>query len=243
MSTNLVKNKNKNKNRNKNGEDMRGQRNGRAIRIAAPDQGVVIKRRQMPRISQRPSSIVICNTESFFDITTATAGAFATSRIAIWPAQTAWLNGLYLSFSKFRWLRVRLIYVPTCATSTSGAFSMGYSYDNQDTNATSINRVQALYNSVTCPSWGGADGAGLLTGNSFPAIPATAVAMDLDVTRMAQPWYPTGAAAAGIDANQQIPAFVQQATVGGPAVAIGTGTIFIKYEIEFIEPIVASTNG
>lgn len=120
---------------------------------------------------------------------------------------------------------------------------MGFTYDNQDTNPTTLNRVQALYNSVTSPSWGGAEGAGLLTGVSFPQIPATAVAMDLDVSRMSLPWYPTGAAAAGIDLNQQVPAFLQLGTAGGPAAATGVGTIFIKYEIEFIEPIASSMNG
>jgi len=210
--------------------------------VTAPDRGVVMKRREMPRFTQRPSSVVIQNTESFFDVTTGVAGAFTPVRVAIWPAQTVWLNGIYLSFSKFRWKKVRLIYVPTCATSAAGAVSMGFTYDNQDTNPTTMNRIQALYNSVTAPSWGGAEGAGLLTGTTFPSIPGTAVAMDLDVSRMSQPWYPTGVAAAGIDLNQQVPAFLQFGSAGGPA-STGIGTIFIKYEIEFIEPIVANMNG
>lgn len=236
-------------NRNQNNAAVQGGRrrrrrattvatSGRVTRIIAPDQGVIVQRRQIPRFIQGPRSVRVCNTEVLLNINTLALGATSVARVLLMPNSMAWISGVAQNFSKWRWLRVRLVYVPSCSTATSGTFAMGLGYDNQDATGSSLTNVQAMYNSVSCPSWGGADGSGALTGNDFPPITPTTVAMDLDVSRLSLPWYPySSTVPSGIDANQNVPAYVYLASTGGPAAATAIGQVFCKFEVELIEPI------
>lgn len=242
-TVNVVQTQSDRKKRRNNGNGNKNGNGGRLTRIVAPDQGVIMQRRQIPRFIQGPRSVRVCNTEVLLNINTLALGATSVARVLLMPNSLSWINGVAQNFSKWRWTRVRLVYVPSCSTATSGTFAMALGYDNQDATGSSILNVQSMYNSVSAPSWGGADGAGALTGDTFPAITPTTVAMDVDVTRFSLPWYPySPTIPSGVDANQNVPCYVYLASTGGPATATAIGSVFCKFEIEFIEPIPVALN-
>lgn len=221
-----------------------------STRITAPAAGgVILRRGNYPRLQSSADgfSTVLCNTEPLTNVVTTALGAFNVSRTQIAPFALTWLTGIATSYSKFKWLRVRLIYVPIVPTSTTGQIVLRLGYDANDSGATSITQSQTAFRSTTQPSWGGYEGSYLLNADNFPVPTAGSVYMDLDVTRLETPYYPIvtqatfNAAAAGIQ-NTYSPSFLDVATQGGPAVATQIGTVFAKYEIALIEPTPSNTN-
>lgn len=218
--------------------------------ITAPAAGgVILRRGNYPRLQSSADgfSTILCNTEPLNNVVTTALGAFNVSRTQIAPFALTWLTGIATSYSKFKWLRVRLIYIPIVPTSTTGQIVLRLGYDANDTGATSITQSQTAFRSTTQPSWGGYEGSYLLNADDFPVPTAGSVYMDLDVTRLETPFYPIvttatfNAAAAGIQ-NSYSPAYLDVATQGGPAAATQIGTVFAKYEIALIEPTPAATN-
>nr|QBZ68812.1 coat protein [Beet black scorch virus]QBZ68818.1 coat protein [Beet black scorch virus]QBZ68828.1 coat protein [Beet black scorch virus] len=214
--------------------------------VRAPAAGGVIQRTPgiPPRIRSTTIGTRVSNTELLAGVNVAAAGAFSVVGAGLFPSNLGWLNGIASNYSKFRWLSIKLIYIPIVPTTTAGAMTMALSYDPADATPTSFQQVQQMYNSITAPVWAGFDGATVQLLGDCPTTGA--VCIDVDVNRFGFTWYryATLAAITALTANDRnlyIPSVCNVATSGGSA-ATNVGNLMIKYSIELIEPIPAAIN-
>jgi hypothetical protein len=208
---------------------------GATARVPIAGTGIV-KRLLPPRVRNNGTGTVICNSEFAFQVAPAT---FVSDRLQFIPAQLAWLNGVASSYSKFRWLRLRIIYLPSCPTTVGGNVTLGLGYDEIDDTPTTFPQATASYHSITTTPWGGYEGAMLLNDDTFQRPPAGAVCVDVDVGRFDKLAYPYVTAAnlpTGVDANQYVPGHVD-VTVSSAVSTSNLGMVYFKYEIELLEPI------
>lgn len=191
----------------------------------------------------------VTNSEALFTITSAAAGAFFNQTASLIPAAFPWLNPVASNYSKFRWVRLRLVYIPAIATNVSGSVVLGMNYDTQDSPPTSLVQAQSANLSVSAPAWAGSGGASSLHG--FPPLRGDAIAIDVDVTKFGSGdkltyyRYMGGAAYNALtaaDKNIYCPAMISVSTGGGPTTSVQFGTLFASYVVELIEPIYASLN-
>jgi hypothetical protein len=177
------------------------------------------------------------------DVTSAALGAFSLNVDALIPTTFGWLGALSDLYSKYRWRKIKLIYIPACPTTTPGSTCMSLGYDRFDTNPASIQAMQQAYKAITFPPYAGYDGVMALQGGNVSG----AVVVDVDVTRFSKTWYPVvGLAAFNVfPTNVQTaycPATCFTASANGPATGTFFGTVHAMYEIEFTEPINPTQN-
>lgn len=212
--------------------------------VSAPIIGGVVTRPIVPKFSMRGDSTIVTSSEIIANVTLPALGAFFTNSFALIPGTPSWLTNVSDLYSKYRWLMVDIIYVPKCPTTTSGSICMALTYDRNDAAPTTRSQLAQSYKAINYPPYAGYDGANFLNNNSGAA---TAIYLSLDVTKLDKPWYPcissTAFGALGVlDQNQFCPATVVVCGDGGPAAATAAGDLFIKYRIEFIEPINPTMN-
>jgi hypothetical protein len=125
---------------------------------------------------------------------------------------------------------------------------MGLSYDAADPAATSIDQVQSMYHSVSGPMWAGFEGTGLLGGalRTIGSLPG-AMAMEVDCERISQTYWRVLPIAGynslgGSDKDVFLPVQLFVARVGGPAIDVTAGNVYVQYEVEFVEPLPSSLN-
>jgi hypothetical protein len=243
-STVLVKKK---KNKRQRQDD------GRALTtpVRPPISGSAIVRKGVypPRIESKGLSTFVRNTEQLTSPQTIGVG-FGSARSLLTPGNVTWLSGIADCFNKFRWHFLKLIYIPTCPTTTQGQLAMALGYDVVDASPTLMIQTQQMYNSVTCPAWAGFDGCNDLNQYSTTRSPGS-VSVQLDCTRLGGPsgdaFYRTisnlalGALSAA-EQNIYVPAYIDVSTFGGPVAVNTIGTLFIEYIVEFIEPTVPILN-
>lgn len=213
-------------------------------RIVAPvSSSEIIVRRGQPIIRQpSPQRTIVSNVENILSV--AQAVLFGTTRVNLTPFSFPWLNNMATCYSKWRWVRLRMIYIPNCSTATDGLAVLSLGYDTGDTPPTSVQLAQQSYRAVSFPVWGGVDGCEEPNKSNFDRPPSGAVIVDLDVNRMQQPWYPyepnPNALTAGPDRNTVVPAYIDVSV--GPGVVKPIGILMAKLHIEFIEPMAPSLN-
>lgn len=219
--------------------------NLQVLPVTAPAAGGVIStRRRVPRITTTNEQTVVRNTEIISAINSAALGAYSATTVTVIPSNLSWLAGLSDLYSKYRWRKLRFIYIPVCPTSTQGNISMSLSFDRIDTQPTSITQMQQGYRAITFPPYAGYDGAMALS--SFGNIPGMVV-VDVDCARMDKLWYPnvtlaTFLAMATNIQNGYCGVTLFTASDQGPAAATNLGQVFCQYEIEFIEPVNPTVN-
>jgi hypothetical protein len=206
--------------------------------------GVVVQRNTVPRITTTSTRTVVHNTEAFTNTTGSVV--FNSGRFNIVPSALTWLNVIGSAYSKYRWLRVRLIWIPSTGTTNTGQVVGALGYDSNDTGPANIIAAQQVYKAITTPPWAGYGGSYLLNDESFPKVSPESVAIDVDTTRFIQPWYPFATAAAlaaanGVERNVLNPVYLDVSTSGNVA-AVVVGTWFAKYSIELIEPQIPTQN-
>jgi len=216
-------------------------------KIKAPIAGGVVMRRQRltPGIVTKNGSTIICNTEFGFEVNA--LGGFNVIRYPFLPTAGLWLQSIALSFSKFRCVAIRYIYIPVCPTTTPGTVTMALGYDYNDTLPTSLAQLSVAFESISTPPWGGYEGTSLLN-HHFALETEGAVVVDVDCDRFGSgsglTYYPVAALATFVsqtptDQNQFSPFYLQVATSGN---ALAWGNVYIQYCIEFIEPVLAAKN-
>lgn len=216
----------------------------RAVKAPAAG-GMIVTRPYIPRMRSTPNSVIVKNTELIQNVTLPAAGAFGTFNLPLIAGLPSWLTALGDLFSKYRWLRCSLVWVPQCPTSTSGLITAAIVYDWNDAAPSSSVQLSQCYKSISFPPYAGFEGTNALhsASNNVPG----AVTLELDTNRVEKPWYSTinNAAFAPLAANIKniySPAVVQVTVEGGPAAATVAGNFYIKYEIEFIEPVNPTMN-
>lgn len=195
------------------------------------------------RIETRSETTRVYNCEILQGFNTSALAVAVTQ--AMTPNPLAWLNGIAINFSKWKWVQLRYIYVPNCATSTPGAVTIGLQYDTNEAAPASRLQLSATRDSVSGPVWAGWEGATLL--NSYQKTVPGAMKVDCDVGRLQKPWYPYITATnygglTAIDRNIYSPGQIVAITDGGPAVAVAAGTIYVQYVVDFIEPVSSAVN-
>lgn len=214
--------------------------------VYAPVSAGVVTRPLVPKFTMRGDSTIVTNTELLNNQTLAAAGAFNTTNSALIAAAPSWLAQIADLYSKFRWIKCTIIYVPKCPTTTSGSICMSLVYDRNDAAPTTRTQLSQTYKAINFPPYAGFDGAVFLNSTGGQGA-QTALYIDVDVTKLDKPWYPTISSAAFaalgvLDQNQFCPVSLVVASDGGPVAATPAGDVFIKYVVEFIEPINPTMN-
>lgn len=190
---------------------------------------------------------MVCNTEEFVTVLgPSTSGAFTTAITPIIPSTCSWLGGLASSFSKFRWNRLRIFYLPAVGTSTSGRVASSLLYDAVDTTPAKMSQLIAGYRATFGPVWAGQ--SGFDSSNPF-ANHSDMVHLDLDCSKAGKKYYPYTSVTnynglSSSDKNIYSPA---ELLVGSEGVTLSSGSsvgsFYVTYEIELLEPIASAVNG
>lgn len=222
--------------------------NGSTTMVSAPSAGSALVRRaaQVPRMLTSGEATRVCNTEMISAITNPLA--FAQGDVYMHPAFFPWLKTVAAGFSKWRWIRLRFIYIPVCPTNTAGQLVLGLAYDVSDNAPTTSVQLQQAYKSVTSPVWAGFEGSALMNNmdartQAFPG----AVALDVDTARLGTPYYRfqsnTDILAMSLpEQDVFVPGRIFFAREGGVATPVTVGNLFAQYEVELIEPVAPEMN-
>lgn len=192
--------------------------------------------------------MVISNVEAILQLTVGSAQSSAVVQMAPF-ALGPWLNGLAVSWSKWRLRKLRFLYVPSCPTSVSGSIHMGLQYDSVDSAPTTVTGISATYRYTSGPVWSGFQVASVLS-NPDRTPPPEAICCDVDVTRFSLPWYPyitsTNFTQQGLIAistqNTYSPGRLVLVTADGPSTSVAAGRLYAQYSVELIEPVASSQN-
>ena len=226
----------------------RRQQRATTTRVVIPPTsgGVIYSNPSMPNFRTYGDSTIVRNTEVVSNVAfNAAAGAFAGYSDALIAELPSWLTQLADLYSKWRWRSLTVIYIPSCPTSTSGRVAMCMSYDRNDAAATSVTQITQGYKAIVFPPYAGYEGAHVMNSGRNNNV-AGAILMEVDTSRFDKIWYPTinGTAFSALAAtvqNTYCPCSYVIGSDGGPAGA-AAGNIYLKYEIEFIEPVNPTMN-
>ncbi len=215
---------------------------GTTVEVPSAGGAIVRRTNRIPRFINSGESIRVANCEQRIAVTTLALGAFSSVRHFIVPGYLSWLTSVAANFSKWRWLKCRVVYIPTCNTTTTGNLTIGLNYDCADAQPADMIQAQSAYKAVSSPVWAGFNGIAAL---HHPTVPDGAVAIDVDVTRFESKFYryatsTTIGALSSSDKNIYIPVSFDLSSAGGLAATVGN--IFITYEVELIEPTAAAPN-
>lgn len=199
--------------------------------VQVPTSKSVIMRPGNNRIYTEGSRVVICNTEVAVNtVAVAAAGAATIVTTPLIPPNFAWLSGVAENYSQWKWKSLKISYVPFCSTSTSGRFAMGLTFDAGDTTSATIAQVLQLDRSVMTPVWG----------NAGSSVDITVPVDKLFGKNYRFVTLANYNASGNTDKNFYCPVLLQYGTDSG--VAGNVGTIMVTYEVELLDPVVASLN-
>lgn len=99
-----------------------------------------------------------------------------------------WLNNIAQNYQKFRFINLRFIWTPICATTTLGSVYLYIAYDYLDTTPTTLAQVAASDTSCSGNAWFGA-AINQQSAFSRDMSTATNIFVDYDPSRVGSPWY------------------------------------------------------
>jgi len=179
--------------------------------------------------------ITLSHCEPFGSISMLALGALNYFGTPMLPWNFPYLAGLASNFSKFKWLKLAVYYVPSCPTSTLGECAMGTYFDQQDATAATFIQTSQLKGGISFPPWGGG-----------PERGTDAVRIDFDVNNFDKPRYnyigngPWGALSLS-DRNNYTPASLAVASQGSTLAAFA-GRLWCEYTVRLIDPIPVALN-
>jgi len=147
---------------------------------------------------------------------------------AIIPAKVPWLAGVAQNFSKWRWVSLRMKYMPLCPTTTPGSIGYGFGYDMAESAPSSLLEVASFDQFHIHAPWT-TDDAGCV----------------FDVGRFSRDWYPYigetafGQLATGAERNIYSPGYFSVYVPASTTTGL-LGAIFIDYVVELCDPISAT---
>lgn len=180
--------------------------------------------------------------------TTLAVGSIAQSPLSfrLIPSFPPWLAGVASNFSKYKWLSLRIVYIPACPSTTQGSIHMGVVYDTSDVpSVTTLAQISSLQGYATGALWSGRAGAMCLAG-SKAACPPDAIVTTVDVNRLEKEYYSfrqsTGVPATADLAINVVPATLIVAIDGTATTNNTIGHLHWVYTIQCLEPISAGSN-
>lgn len=182
--------------------------------------------------------LVLPHCEPIGTISLTAAGVLSTQSFALIPISFPYLGNIAANFGKWRWIALKLYYVPSCPTSTAGECALATYVDWND-NASGATFVQTatMKNGISFPPWGGGHESG-----------PDSVGFTIDCTEFDKPRYPyvsttTFGAMSNSDKTQYSPINLLIASQGStPAVSVA-GRIWAKYIVQLLDPIPSGLNG
>jgi hypothetical protein len=194
------------------------------------------------------STTTITNVEAVTNLSVATAASVVTVPCA--PAFTGlWLGALAANWGKWRWKKLRFLYIPICPTSTQGSVHFAFQYDSWDTAPSNVFQISAMSHYTTGPVWSGFQAAPCLS-HYEGKCPEGSIVADLDISRNDKRYYPfvtladynTLVAATIQLGNMYSPAKLQVLTADGTATVTACGRLYVMYEVEVFEPLIPNLN-
>lgn len=190
-----------------------------------------------PNVSMRPSigdtrSITMSRTGEIIQLlgTATTSSPFIAGATSVAPYSFLSLSTLALNFSKFRWIRMKVYYVP-CAQNVSGTVSYSFQYDCADLTPASI-----FESSIA---------QGVVTQQYCATSPFS---IQMDTKNLLRKYYLVTTAATAnamttVDRNLYVPAVLSYSVSGGAgASSVTAGYLAVDYTIELADPIAAARN-
>lgn len=165
-----------------------------------------------------------------------TGGVLNYVTLPLIPSFIPWLNGIAANFGKWRWLKLKVYYVSSCPTTTEGEMALGYYYDEQDAVAASFLQVASMDKGVSFAPWMGASASGP------ESVCLQAVPQTFDKPRYIYMANAAFTALSSSDKNQYCPIVLALATQGSSTQVTIAGRIWVDYEVELYDPIVAGIN-
>lgn len=218
--------------------------------VRAPASAGVIYGSPNPTVMTRKDTGIYTVRHVGVNATFSVSNTFTPSIIQCIPSVVEpWIQGVASSWSKYRWRKLRWIYIPFCPTSTAGSVHMGLQYDNIDATPTTVAQMSALKAYTTGPVWSGYAGSPCLE-NPYSNVPAGAIVLTVDVDKFEKNWYPfitqaqftTQAGISLASVNPYSPARLIFATTDGTATSTPCGRLYAQYDIELIEPQASANN-
>lgn len=193
-----------------------------------------ISRNGTPKIKSDPHGMTITHSENISTMPLTALGVLNYFRLALIPALCPYLNGLASNFGKWKWLKLRIRYVPACPSNLDGESVMGLTFDRQDAAAATFVQVASMSHSISFPPWGGFNGG-------------QSVVMDVDCNRFDKNRYSFmfPAAFAGLspsDQNNYCPVTANFATQGSTAGSTVGGRIWLDYTVQLTDPVLPAVN-
>lgn len=180
--------------------------------------------------------------------TTLALGSTAQSPVSfrLIPSFPPWLAGVASNFSKYKWISLKVVYVPACPSTTLGSIHMGVVYDTADVaSVTTLAQISSLQGYATGPLWAGRSGAACLAGTKI-ACPSDAIVTTVDVGRLEKEFYSyrqSGRVPATTElAINVVPATLVVAVDGIASASTTIGHLHWVYTIQCLEPIAAESN-
>lgn len=183
-------------------------------------------RRSAPRVTGSRGKVTITHKELLGDISTIGAAVITTSPtlssgesvLSVNPTNPSlfpWLSTIARNYDYFKFKRVRIAYVPICATSTVGRVELGFDPDATDALPYSRNGLSSYSCSADGPLWN--------TLYLDCALPNN------------QPWYQTNTINSQAMFSTSSMGAVHWATWGASASAV-VGEAYVMYEVELKDP-------
>lgn len=188
--------------------------------------------------------MVVINTESIGTVSSsATVSGFTSVSTSLIPANLPWLAGVASSFSKFRFIRARVFYLPTVGTTTGGNIALSLLYDTNDLAPSNISQVISGNRATFGPVWAGQ--SGFDSSNLFGRCDM--IHLDIDVAKFDKKYYPyvTYADYSGFTAsvkNVYCPVEILTGMDGVATASLTLGRLYCSYEVELIEPVASAIN-
>jgi len=189
----------------------------------------------------RSKPMIISNSEFILNITYNTADV-TSYLFPLAPYGFPWLKGVAQNFSTYRFTKLKVTYMPTCATTTEGNVVIAAGFDFTDFFPSAQGGIKtAGFNTSIGTDSGLASFNPAVMGPAWQTtsieVPAHQLVGDKKVIYSDADWLPSDTTTLAANMrNSFAPGYVQ-ATVFTDSSPTQTGKIFVEYEIELYNPI------
>lgn len=228
------------------GKKPRAKRNvpKRAVSIAAPAARTVVQIQRGPTFQSRESGVLLSNCEPLWLLEEGVDSLVTNMVLMAGSRNLTWLPTVAKAYSKYRWRALRPYYVPLCSTGVGGEVALAINYDRSgDAAASTMNHV--LTQSFAVSGAPHANNPSSDLSNLQSRIPPGSLAIDVDVQRFQNPWYPfISSNAFDSKGAMATPDYVPcNLLIAHTADKKGVlGRVWLSYVIELIEPTTPELN-
>lgn len=210
----------------------------------------IVARKTPPTVVPFQDGVRVCNTEQFLGDGLTLSNGTVKGLLTMNPADPTgfpWLHRIAQNYSKFRFRKLSMSYVPYVGTGTTGYIAMGSFYESED--AIKYNAVGTLPNLSSQPEFtvGPLYAGNAISSHDAAVNSANWLGIEFDCKRMSDnftKWFyvdPASSVSLGTGnearLNQTVPCYTGlQWNLSGATGSVLVGSIYVTYEVEFIQP-------